>query len=717
MSGPILASSWYRVADLKPRLRSHARLHRHRYRGQVWYLLQDPVSSRVHRFTPAARLFIAAMDGERTVQTLWEITNKHLGEQAPTQDEIIHLLGQLHAADLLQSDVTPDAAEVFDRGERQEKSLQRRSYMNPMAVRIHLWDPDVFLNRVQPLIRLLWSRWGGMLWLAVVLPALLLIPPHWPELSGNFADRVLAVDNLLLLWLVFPLIKALHEFGHAAATKRGGGEVHDIGIVMLVLIPVPYVEASASSVFKSKYERAVVGAAGMAVEVFIAAVAFYFWLLVEPGMARALLFNVMLIAGVSTLLFNGNPLLRYDAYYMLADVLEIPNLANRSLRYWGYLVERYAFGVADAEDPEASTSEKAWFLFYGLASSIYRVLVTITIALFIATQFFVIGIVLAIWAVGAMAVFPLVKTLQHLGTSPRLRQHRRRAVAVTAVTGLVLALLLFVVPAPYRTSAEGVIWLPEQALVRSGNEGFVDALLVSPGTPVAKGELLVRSYEPGLGAQIRHGEARVAELKATYDAQFVADRARAGIAREQLESERSTLALLRTRAEGLLARAGSDGIFVSPKAADMPGRYYRKGELLGYVIDKAPPVGRVVVPQEAVHQVRLATDRVSVRFAHRPDVVAGGRIVRQVPAGDEYLPSRALSTEGGGRITTDPRDQKGAKTMERMFQLDIELTEEDIARKAFFGERVYVRFDHETEPIGLQWYRAVRLLFLSHFHV
>lgn len=717
MNGPVLASSWYRVADLKPRLRSHARLHRHRYRGQVWYLLQDPVSSRVHRFTPAARLFIAAMDGERTVQTLWEITNKHLGEQAPTQDEIIHLLGQLHAADLLQSDVTPDAAEVFDRGERQEKALQRRSYMNPMAVRIHLWDPDVFLNRVQPLIRLLWSRWGGMLWLALVLPALLLIPPHWPELSENFTDQVLAVDNLLLLWLVFPLIKALHEFGHAAATKRGGGEVHDIGIVMLVLIPVPYVEASASSVFKSKYERAVVGAAGMAVEVFIAALAFYFWLLVEPGMARAVLFNVMLIAGVSTLVFNGNPLLRYDAYYMLADMLEIPNLANRSLRYWGYLVERYAFGVGDAEGPEASTSEKAWFLFYGLASSIYRVLVTVTIALFIATQFFVIGIVLAIWAVGAMAVFPLAKTLQHLGTSPRLRQHRRRAIAVTAGTGLVLALLLFVVPAPYRTSAEGVIWLPEQALVRTGNEGFVDALLVSPGTPVAKGELLVRSYEPGLGAQIRHGEARVAEMKASYDAQFVADRARAGIAREQLESERSTLALLRTRAEGLLARAGSDGIFVSPKAADMPGRYYRKGELLGYVIDKTPPVGRVVVPQEAVDQVRLATDRVSVRFAHRPDAVTGGRIVRLVPAGDEYLPSRVLSTEGGGRITTDPRDQKGAKTMERMFQLDIELTEEDIARKAFFGERVYVRFDHETEPIGRQWYRAVRLLFLSHFHV
>src|SRR4051812_36516762 len=108
MAEALLSSSWYRVAGLKPRLRAHARLHRMRYRGELSYLLQDPVSQRVHRFTPAARFLIAALDGERTVQQLWELANRKLGEDAPTQDEVIRLLGQLHAADLLQSDVTPD---------------------------------------------------------------------------------------------------------------------------------------------------------------------------------------------------------------------------------------------------------------------------------------------------------------------------------------------------------------------------------------------------------------------------------------------------------------------------------------------------------------------------------------------------------------------------------------------------------------------------------
>jgi len=228
MAIPLLSTSWYRVADRRPKLRSHARMHRHRYRGELWYLLQDPASSRVHRFTPAARLLISLMDGTRTVARLWEIANRRLGENAPTQDEMIQLLGQLHAADLLQSDVTPDVAELFSRGAREDRARHRRSYANPMALRIPLWDPDAFLNRTKDWISRIWSGWGAILWLAVVLPAVFLVPAHWPELTNNFTDRVLALDNLVVLYLAFPALKALHELGHATATKAGGGEVHDI---------------------------------------------------------------------------------------------------------------------------------------------------------------------------------------------------------------------------------------------------------------------------------------------------------------------------------------------------------------------------------------------------------------------------------------------------------------------------------------------------------
>ena len=459
MATSLLSNWWYRVAMRRPKLRSHARLHRHLYRGEVWYLLQDQASSRVHRFTPAARLIIALMDGRHTVEELWELANRHLGEDAPTQDEIIQLLGQLHAADLLESDVTPDVAELFARGEREERARYFRSYANPMAIRIPLWDPDAFLNRFSGLLRVIWGRWGAAVWLAVVLPAMFLIWPRWPELTNNLSDRVLAADNLLTLYLVFPVVKMLHELGHATATKAGGGEVHDLGIMLLVLLPVPYVEASAATVFKSKYRRAMVGGAGIAVELFIAAIAFYFWLLIEPGLVRATLFNVMLIASVSTVLFNGNPLLRYDAYYILADLIEMPNLAARSTRYWGYLIERYLLGAREAEPPDVSRTEKLWLLIYGFASPLYRIFVTILIALFIAGQFFFIGVLLAIWAVAAMAIFPVIKAIRHLAENPRLRGHRARAVTVISAIVLGFGSFLLAVPMPYHSHAEGVLWL------------------------------------------------------------------------------------------------------------------------------------------------------------------------------------------------------------------------------------------------------------------
>ncbi len=713
---PLQSSLWYRVAALQPQLLARARLHRHRYRGELWYLLQDPASGRVHRFTPAARLILAAMDGRRTVQDLWRLAQRHLGEDAPTQDELIQLLGQLHSSDLLATNVSPDALELFDRGEKTARSKSRRSWMNPMAVRIPLWDPGAFLDRFAPLWRRLWGPAGGALWLAVVLPALVLLPRAWPELTNNLSDRVLQGDNLLLLAIVFPLIKALHELGHATATRAGGGEIHDMGVMLLVLMPVPYVDATASTVLRSRWSRALVGAAGMLVEVFIAALAFYLWLAVEPGLVRAVCFNVMLVAGVSTLVFNGNPLLRYDAYYILADLVELPNLAQRSARYWGYLAERYLLRGRDTVSPAQITGERAWFVFYGFASTLYRLFVTCAIALFIGSRFFFFGVLLALWAVAMMAVAPVVRALGQLQTRPGLRERRGRIVAA-AVAGLALLVLASVlVPLPYRTQAEGVVWLPEQASLRAGAPGFVSRLVVRPGEAVAAGATLVRSADPVLSAQLRLLEARVAELEATYTNELVSDRVRAEIVREQWRFEQESLGRARQRAAGLVAVAKTDGVFTVARPNDLPGRFYRQGEVLGYVLEPVEPIVRVVVEQAEADGVGLSVRRVGLRLADDIGRVIPGRIVRQVPAGTDEAPSRALVAGGGGKVAGDPRDPQGRKTLARIFEIDVEPLE-PVGRAAAYGQRVFVRFEMEPAPLATQTYRALRRLFLSHFDV
>ena len=310
---------------------------------------------------------------------------------------------------------------------------------------------------------------------------------------------------------------------------------------------MPYVDATASATFKSKYQRALVGAGGMLVELFFAAIAFLLWTMVEPGLVRAVLFNVMVIAGISTIIFNGNPLLRYDAYYILADLIEIPNLASRSLNYWSYLFERYLFGVEDATSPAGDWGERVWLLVYGIASTVYRIAITVVIALYIASQFFIVGALLALWTLGAMIILPLIKGARHLIGHPRLRRRRLRAIAATTVLFAAAVLSIFFVPAPGHSSTEGVIWLPERFMLRSGANSFLETVLVPHGTTVKPGDAVLISRNSTLMAQVRVGEARVGELEATYAMDLANDHNKAQLSFERLQQERVSLARLRER--------------------------------------------------------------------------------------------------------------------------------------------------------------------------
>jgi putative peptide zinc metalloprotease protein len=716
VEAPLHSSLWYRVAPLRPQLLTRARLHRHHYRGERWYLLQDPATGKVHRFSKEARSVLAAMDGSRTVEELWQLAKRQLGDLAPTQDEIIQMLGQLHASDLLASDAAPDVLEVFERGRKQERAKRNRSWVNPMALRLPLWDPGRFLDRHADVWAWLWSWRGAMIWLAVVVPALVMMLPHWPELTSNLSDRVLAVDNLLLIWLVFPIVKALHEMGHATCARAAGGEVHDMGLMLLVLMPVPYVDATSSTVLRSKWRRATVGAAGMLVELFVAALAFYVWQAVEPGLLRAICFNVMLVAGVSTLVFNGNPLLRYDAYYILADVIELPNLGQRSARHWGYLLERLVLRVRDASPVARSTSESWWLGSYGLLSAMYRVFVTFAIALFIGSQFFFIGVALALWAVVMMIGAPLAKLYQHLESRQSLRERRMRMMAIGAPALMLLVALGAFLPAPRHHVAEGVVWLPERSILRTGAPGFVSKVELAPGSLVQPGDVIVHRMDPALEALIRMSAARVAELEARFGAEFVNDRARAEQVREMLHAEQSALERARARAAGLPVVAEVAGRVTIASPVDLPGRWHAQGEVLGHVLGADEPIVRVVVSQADADLVGALTRTVSLRLADELGTVLAGRIVRQVPAGQDEVPSRALVSSGGGKLATDPRDPEGRRTLERVFQIDVALAE-PIGRAAAIGQRVHVRFDLEPAPLLVQAWHSARRLFLRHFDV
>jgi putative peptide zinc metalloprotease protein len=714
MSSDLLSPSWYRVADLRPRLRSHVRIHRHHYRGELWYVLDDRVSRRMHRFNPVAHYIIGLMDGRRSVQEIWISACNRFGDDAPTQDETIRLLGQLHAAEVLQSEVTPDVAELLRRARKGKPKTWVQNLRSPLAMRFPLFDPDRFLERWLPWYRPLFGWIGALLWLAVVGAALFATAAHWPELSKDFSDRVLAPQNLVLMWLIFPVLKLFHEFGHACATKAWGGEVHEMGVMLLVLMPIPYVDASAASAIRETRRRVTVGAAGMLVELFLASLALFVWLEVQPGLFRAVLYNIMLIAGISTVVFNGNPLLRYDGYYMLADLIQIQNLRNRGQQYLAQLVESRWFGLKVPEI-EASRGEKRWFVFYTVASFAYRVFVMLAIALFIASQYMIVGVLLALWALVASFFVPVARGVAYLLFHAKLRRHRVRALAASAAAVGALAALLFAMPVPLWTRAEGVIWVPREARLRTGADGFIREVVARPGSIVSRGAALVVADNPELEPKIRVLEAQLRLLETRSNVEMLNDRVKWELTREEMGAAREELEHLRQLHRDLTVRSPTSGTFVlSAPAQDLPDRFLRKGQDIGFVVPAETVTARVLVSQDDIDLVRTATERVRIKLAGRMYETFDAQILRVVPAASNRIENLAMSSVGGGLAPLDPQETQKPRTLSTWFEFELALP---ATRTFVLGEHVYARFEHEAEPVAWRIYRSARQLFLRRFAV
>ena len=715
MPESLFSTYWYRVANLKPVLRDAAIISRHVYRGRPWYVLRNSLNGRNHRFNAAAYALIGQMDGRWTVEEIWENAGKLSADAVPTQDEVIRLLGRLHDADLIQTDILPSTVDLFRQVQGQPANSLKQRISNPFSLRFPLCDPDRFLERWGFIAAPVFTRGVFWVWLLIVLTALVAAVVHWPDLTGSLADQLFSPSNLLLLWLIYPLVKILHEFGHAFAVKKWDGEIHELGIMLLALAPIPYVDATASASFPEKRRRIAVAAMGMMVELLLASLALFVWLNVETGLTSALAYNVMLIGSVSTILFNGNPLLRYDGYYILADLIEIPNLGQRSTRYLGYLVQHYLLGIETAESPVTAPGEKGWFLIYGPISFCYRIAVMIGLIWLVSSHFFFIGVLLAVWGTVSLLILPAVRTLTRFLNSPAARNRRSRMIAVGGGAALGLMSLLFIFPMPLWTTTQGVIWLPEQSVIRAGTDCEIVEVLAPIEQTVAKNEPLLRGVDPFLEAEIEVSQAHLAELYARYNAEPLHERVKRKILIEEIKLVKGDLQQIEEKLKKLLVRSPAQGSFVLIDARNLPGRFVKKGELLGYIVAEHRPTIRAVVSQTDIGLVRERVNGVEVKLAEQPNRSLKAQIKRIVPAAGLELPSAALGTAGGGVVPVDTTDPDGLRALESLFQLDLSLPQE--VKDPHIGGRVYVRFEHGSMPLALQWYRSLRQLFLRKFYV
>ncbi|MGP6087160.1 PqqD family peptide modification chaperone [Antarctobacter jejuensis] len=709
------SQSWYRAAHLRPVLARRAEVTRQQFRGQVWYVIRDPLTGKYTRITEAAHWLVAQMDGQRTLGEVWDAACAELADAAPAQDDLLALISQLAGLDLLHTNGFPDVDAMSERaGQMRRRTLVSR-FLNPLAVRFPLFDPNALLDALWPLARPFFSLFGGLLYLLLLAAGAVQAGRNWDALTGNLLDRILAMESVLLLVLVYPLVKLLHEFGHGFAVKKWGGEVREVGVMFLVFIPVPYVDASASTSYTSKWRRILVSGAGILVELGLASAAMLLWLQLEDGILRAACFNVMLIGGISTLLFNGNPLLRFDGYFVFSDLLEIPNLSSRANRFIGYLIQRYAFGNARAKSPVRAKGERFWFFTYAISAFCYRLLISATIVLVVATRFFALGVLLALWSLTLIFLLPIIKHLKFVATSDSLRGIRHRAVlAVGLVVGLLVGALGFM-PVPYRTVAQGIVYAPYEATIHATEIGEVARLIGTPGDRLAAGAPVLTIDDPLASARLEAAEADARKYRLRYE-QALSESAydvrlwRAQAAKAEQEADQ-----MRDRLASMTLLAPREGLFVLPDAADLEGKFLMRGDVVGYIVDPQDLVVRVAVHQDQADLIRSRSLSFSLRTADDLGTVRNAHVVREVPTLGHRIVSHALTLEGGGLFAPDPERGPEPHTLEPILQFDVAT---DIPlENAEIGMRVYVRIDHGEEPIAFRAYRRLRQLFLKRFNV
>jgi len=751
---PTFHESWYRVVGLHPRLRSTVQVSRQYFRGQTWHVVQDHTNNAFFRLSEPAYRLIGLLDGRRTVGEAWKICNEQLGDDAPTQGETIQLFGQLYTSNLLQSELPADSASLFSRYKRRVRREIQGFMMNLLFVRVPLLDPDRFLDRTIWLFGLIFSWAGLLVWLALIAIGVYNIAyvPGWQAELAEQSRNVLDPGNLLWLYLGFALIKACHEFGHAISCKRfgihsGGGEVHVMGIMLLVFTPVPYVDASSSWAFQNKWQRAMVGAAGMWVELAIASIAAVVWAH-SGGNIKAIAFNMMFVASFSTVLFNANPLLRYDGYYILSDLLEIPNLAQRSKDYVYYLVKRYIWGVERARNPANTFGEQIWLFIYALASGLMRIVVSVGILLFVADKLIILGILMAIAAIITWVFVPIGKFINYLLTSPELSRCRPRALLTTALFLTATLLGLGVWPVPDRSRAQGVVEPVDMKELYAGHDEFINHLPLLAAAPaqsdtsngmpqVAAGTTILQGYNRETLSHKTQLENEHQRLTIAYrKALAEGETAQVNALREGLDTNAQLLRHDQDLLDAMELKAPMDGVVVTPDLEFRNGAFLKHGERVGLVADLRQLMVRATAPQEIsgllTKEARETQKFVEFRVNGAPEVLYRGAIKEVFPTGQNQLPSAALGYAAGGSMPVSSEDRQGTKTTENFFEIRIDnlqrinyhglpwwsaRTYEKIQPGELLpGQRVIVRIEFQKKSVLAQCFTSLLQMFQRRFH-
>ena len=687
------------------RLRPDVRISESEFQGEKSWVVKDPISLKYHRLQEAEITVLNMLDGEVSLREIRTALQKKYPTKRVRLGDIQMLLGSMHRAGLVLAEAPGQGWQLLDREResRRQKIIQQVSSI--LWMRFPGFDPEPSLNWLYPRVGFLFRRWFLYVWIALVIAACSLLLVNYQEFTAKLPDmgQFFTGSNFFLLIVVVGVTKMMHEFGHGLACKHFGGECHSIGFMLLLFTPALYCETSDSWTVRNRWHRAAVGAAGMYIEVLLASMATFVWWFTSPGAIHYMALNVMFVCSVSTVIFNSNPLLRYDGYYILSDVLEIPNLAQKSRLALANFARTVCLGLPPASARQLPERNQAMFALYSVLSFAYRWVVLTSILWLLFTMFRprgleAIGHVMIASSLVGMVFMPLWQMGKYFAMPGRMQQIKTPRLIASTIVVACLAAAAFFIPWPHHIGVP-VVARPEQAgRVYVTTPGMLERIFAGPGATVEAGQPIAQLKEPNL-------ELRVAEIRGLLEmererlAGLIRQQTVNPKAADQIPSSQARIRDFERRADELqkqqqrLTLTASKAGQVIP-APEIPEPIWDDdGQLPGWSGEALEPknlgsflqAGTMVCligrPDEM--KALLLIDRSDMEMVHtgQPveilwDEYRSHRLqgtIRDIAKRSVIIPPRELSASAGGPLPTQPDSSGGERPLVQYYEASVPL--------------------------------------------
>lgn len=631
--------------DAQPELRDDLKVVRREHEDRTEYIVKEPERGNYFRFGPGEAGLMQLMNGRRTPAEIADAAREQFGASA-SPGQVADFAHKLKRLGLVERTPAERHLQLMERLRKQKRINTRgRAQGSLLRLRFSLGDPNELFERLVNRLPWLWSPAFVGLCVVLFVAYAVAVAVRWEEFVGGamglYTFSGYGLADWALLWGIFVIMGGIHELGHGLTTRYFGGEVHEIGFMLLYFSPALFCDTNDAWTFERRSRRLWVTFAGPWIELAVTGVVALVWLVTEPGtFVHRAAFLAVLLGGISSVLSNANPLIPLDGYYALSDWLEIPNLRGRAFEYWAWLGKRYVLGM-DVAEPRTTPRERRVFLVYGGLALLYSAAVAVlglwwlvmVLGGFIGPWVWVIVALLA--ARAAVAASGRVRALGRTAVTAlrtRLRERPRGWIAGGALVGLVG--LLFVLPWTYRASGEFRVEAVPRAEVRAGVSGILEDVHVGPGDTVHSGQPLATLWNPGLRMEIVELRARADSLSLARGAALAGgDRTESARAARQLEEVREELAVLRQRARRLEVRAPIAGVVLAHRLRERIGERIRPGDLLLRLAGAENRIARARIPLTEAGGL-ASGQSAGMRLWARPGLEFRAPVERISPAAD-----------------------------------------------------------------------------------